>query len=102
MTTPDRILAISMPIRFPDTTIDRLVARRCGGAKSPTKGSIIWGVTVVTAVMNDMTRDTVKLFVTQSLMLAFRQQSLYALLEDRVLTRPLPTRTPVIEQKVSF
>lgn len=56
---------MSIPRRRPDTTIERAVARLCAGAKSPTRGSINCGVTVETAVMNDMARKTENDFVTQ-------------------------------------
>jgi hypothetical protein len=53
----------------PDTTMERAAARLLGGAKSPTKGSINWGVTVVTAVMKDIAVKTPRLEVMQRLSL---------------------------------
>lgn len=61
---PDKRRAISMPRRRPDTTTEIAVARRCAGARSPTRGSISWGVTVVIAVMKESARKTEKDFVT--------------------------------------
>lgn len=40
-------------------------ARRSGGAKSPTSGNMIWGVTVVTAVMNEIPVNVANERVTQ-------------------------------------
>ena len=53
-----------MPRRFPETTIDREKALLDAGASSPTRGSMICGVTVVTAVIYEMVRKALKLFVT--------------------------------------
>ncbi len=39
VTTPERTRAIRMPSMSPETTIERAVARRCAGARSPTSGS---------------------------------------------------------------
>lgn len=44
---PDKTLAISMPRARPDTTMERELARRCAGARSPTRGSMSCGVTVL-------------------------------------------------------
>jgi hypothetical protein len=63
---PDRRRAISIPRRRPETTMDIAVALRCGGARSPTNGSMSWGVTVDAAVMKDRARKTEKDLVTQS------------------------------------
>ena len=65
VTTPERTLAISIPRSKPETTIERAVARRAGGARSPTSGSINWGVTVVTAVINERAEKTAKELVRQ-------------------------------------
>ena len=46
--------------------MEREMARLEGGASSPTRGSMICGVTVVIAVMKEMARKTLKSFVTQS------------------------------------
>lgn len=62
---PERRRAMSMPRRRPETTMERAVARRWGGARSPTRGSMSWGVTVETAVMKEMARKTEKEFVIQ-------------------------------------
>ena len=45
--------------------MEREIARLEGGASSPTRGSMICGVTVVMAVMKEMARKTLKLEVTQ-------------------------------------
>jgi len=68
---PESRRAISMPRRRPETTIERAAARRLGGARSPTRGSMSCGVTVVTAVRNDMTVKTVRFFVTQRPILVY-------------------------------
>ncbi len=60
---PESRRAISIPSKRPETTIERAVALLCGGARSPTKGSMSWGVTVDTAVMKDMARKTENDFV---------------------------------------
>lgn len=60
---PERRRAISIPSKSPETTIERAVARLCGGARSPTRGSINCGVTVETAVMKDIARKTENEFV---------------------------------------
>ena len=49
----------------PETTTDRAEALRCGGAKSPTNGSISCGVTVVMATMKEMAVKAARLFVRQ-------------------------------------
>ena len=64
-TTPERSRATSMPRSRPDTTIERAVARRSLGARSPTSGIMSCGVTVVSPVMNVSARKTWKLVVTQ-------------------------------------
>ena len=61
---PERRRAMSIPSSRPETTMERAVARRCGGARSPTSGSMSWGVTVVTAVMKESARKTENDFVT--------------------------------------
>ena len=66
VTMPESSRAISKPSRRPDTTIERAVARRAGGARSPTRGSISWGVTVVMAVMNESAEKTAKELVIHS------------------------------------
>jgi hypothetical protein len=60
---PERRRAIRMPPRSPETTIESAVARRWAGARSPTSGSINWGVTVDTAVTKDKARNTENDFV---------------------------------------
>ena len=55
-TTPERKRATSIPNSMPETTMERAVERRSGGAMSPTRGSMSCGVTVVTAVMKEMAR----------------------------------------------
>ena len=60
---PDKSRAISRPRRRPDTTIDSDVALRRAGARSPTRGSMSCGVTVVKATMKDSARKTEKDFV---------------------------------------
>lgn len=52
VTIPERRRARRMPSMRPVVTIERAKARRLGGARSPTRGIMSWGVTVVTAVMN--------------------------------------------------
>lgn len=42
-----------MPSESPDTTSDSEVALRCAGARSPTRGSMSWGVTVVMPQIKD-------------------------------------------------
>jgi hypothetical protein len=53
------------PYVRPDTTTESAAARRCGGARSPTKGIMSCGVTVVTETMNDMPVKTPRSFVMQ-------------------------------------
>lgn len=55
-----------IPSIKPETTIESEDARRSGGAKSPTSGNMICGVTVVMAVMEEMPVKVAKEFVTQS------------------------------------
>lgn len=62
---PERTRAFNTPSIRPETTIERAAARRLGGARSPTRGSINWGVTVVTAVMNEIAVKTPRLVVMQ-------------------------------------
>ena len=57
---------MSIPRSSPETTIESAVARLWAGARSPTRGSISWGVTVDTAVMKERARNTEKDFVTHS------------------------------------
>ena len=66
-----------MPNKRPDVTIDRDAALLLGGARSPTRGSISCGVTVVIAVINEMAVKAAKSFVTQTpiLMRKIYQQS---------------------------
>ena len=45
--------------------MERACARFSGGAKSPTKGNIIWGVTVVIDAMKDSAAKASKLVVRQ-------------------------------------
>lgn len=54
-----------IPPRRPETTIESAVARLAGGARSPTRGSMICGVTVVMAVIKDKARNTGKEVVIQ-------------------------------------
>jgi len=56
---------MSIPRSSPETTIESAIARLWRGARSPTRGSISWGVTVDTAVMKDKARKTENDFVTQ-------------------------------------
>ena len=62
---PDRTRARSIPRRTPDTTIESDVARRFGGARSPTRGSISCGVTVVTEVRRERRQKAGKELVRQ-------------------------------------
>jgi len=55
---PDRTRATRIPRRRPDTTIDMAVARLAGGARSPTRGSMSCGVTVVTAAIKERATKT--------------------------------------------
>lgn len=55
--------------------MERAVARRPGGARSPTRGSISWGVTVVRAVMKESAAKTAKELVMQSPILHSRLQN---------------------------
>lgn len=55
---PDRTRATRIPRRRPDTTIEMAVARLADGARSPTRGSMSCGVTVVTAVMKERATKT--------------------------------------------
>ena len=58
----------------------RAAARRCGGARSPTRGSMSWGVTVVMAVMKEMAVKVLRSEVRQ-------RPSLAVLLLELVLLR---------------
>ncbi len=84
MTTPESRRAIKRPRRRPEVTIERAVARRCTGARSPTRGSTVQsskveslaelrmvyilncGVTVVKAVRNERKLNTGNEFVMHS------------------------------------
>lgn len=66
MRIPDRRRAIRIPSIRPETTMERAAARRWGGARSPTRGSISWGVTVMMPVMKLMAEKTAMEEVTQS------------------------------------
>ena len=55
-----------IPRERPETTIERAAARLCGGAKSPTRGSINCGVTVVTEQIKEIAVNVARLLVTQS------------------------------------
>lgn len=66
VSTPDKSRAISIPNKRPDVTIDRDAALLLGGARSPTKGSMSCGVTVVTAVINEIAVKAARLLVTQT------------------------------------
>jgi hypothetical protein len=55
-----------MPSKRPDVTIERDAALLLGGARSPTKGSMSCGVTVVIAVIKEMAVKAPKSFVTQT------------------------------------
>lgn len=56
---------MTMPRRFPETTIERDSGRLFAGASSPTSGNMIWGVTVVMDVIKLMPRKTLKFLVIQ-------------------------------------
>lgn len=60
---PERTRAMRTPSMRPETTMESAAARRLGGARSPTRGSMSWGVTVVTAVMKDIAVNTPRLEV---------------------------------------
>jgi hypothetical protein len=60
---PESTLATRMPIVKPDTTIDIADARRSGGARSPTSGSMICGVTVATPTKNCIAMKAFKFVV---------------------------------------
>ena len=55
-----------MPNNRPDVTMDRDAALLLGGARSPTRGSISCGVTVVMAVMKEIAVNAAKSFVTHT------------------------------------
>lgn len=56
---------MSMPRERPAMTSERHAARRCGGARSPTRGSMSWGVTVVMPHMKEMPAKEEKFGVRQ-------------------------------------
>jgi hypothetical protein len=66
---PESTLATRMPIVKPDTTMDIAEARRSGGAKSPTSGSITCGVTVAIPVKNCMAMKEFSVLVVANPML---------------------------------
>jgi hypothetical protein len=66
---PESTLATRMPIVNPETTIDIAEARRSGGARSPTSGSMICGVTVATPVKNCIAIKAFSFFVVANPML---------------------------------
>jgi hypothetical protein len=51
--TPPSSRASSTPSERPDTSTARQLARRCGGARSPTRGRRSCGVTVVRPVRRE-------------------------------------------------
>ena len=63
---PERSRAMSIPSNSPETTIESAVARLRRGARSPTRGSINCGVTVVTAVMKESAKKIEKDLVTHN------------------------------------
>lgn len=71
-----------MPSMNPETTIESEDARLSGGAKSPTSGNMICGVTVVMAVMNEMPVKVAKDVVTQRPILNTHKYKLISLLYD--------------------
>lgn len=71
-----------MPSMNPETTIESEDARLSGGAKSPTSGNMICGVTVVMAVMNEMPVKVAKDVVTQRPILNTHKHRLISLLYD--------------------
>lgn len=79
--TPERSRAINMPNKRPDVTMERDAALLLGGARSPTKGSMSCGVTVVIAVMKEMAVKAPKSFVTQTPILDEEDISKVTLLE---------------------
>jgi len=98
---PERRRATSIPRRRPDTTMERAVARRWIGARSPTSGSISWGVTVVTPVMNERARKTGKDFVTQRpTHCKFISHNTTNESSGRVNSLPLLWKTPMQAQNV--
>lgn len=62
-----------MPSSRPDVTIERDAARLLGGARSPTSGSMSWGVTVVIAVMKEIAVKAAKDLVTHTPILVKRK-----------------------------
>jgi hypothetical protein len=56
---------MSTPSMSPDTTMERAAARLLGGARSPTRGSMSWGVTVVMEVMKDIAVKVPRSWVRQ-------------------------------------
>jgi hypothetical protein len=59
-TTPESNLAINNPKANPETTMEREAARRCIGTRSPTRGSMSCGVTVLhdASAPENMDRDS--------------------------------------------
>lgn len=63
--TPDKIRATRIPRDRPETTTAMELARRSGGARSPTRGSMSCGVTVVKPVRKETALKTGKEVVRQ-------------------------------------
>lgn len=63
--TPERVRARRTPRERPDTITAREEARREGGARSPTRGSMSCGVTVVAPQRKDMAEKEGKEVVRQ-------------------------------------
>jgi hypothetical protein len=68
---PERVRAMRTPSMRPETTIDRAVARLFGGARSPTRGSMSWGVTVVMETRKDIAVKTGREVVKQRMSLFY-------------------------------
>jgi hypothetical protein len=66
---PERTRAINIPSIKPDVTMESAAARLFGGARSPTRGSISWGVTVDTATRKETVEKTASDFVVHSTIL---------------------------------
>ena len=64
VTTPESTRATNIPNSSPDTMMESEAPRRWAGAKSPTRGIISCGVTVVAPQINETTRKARKDFVT--------------------------------------
>ena len=122
MTTPERTRAIRIPRSSPDTTIEMAVARLCGGAKSPTRGSTIkvlianfinlayeffilnCGVTVVNDVRNVRKQKTGKELVMQRPSLLRCRQIRATAVQARIiflLTKQFPSTTPITIRMVA-